>query len=111
MADDKPLGWHPLTEQERARYREQGLDEEAIAFHEETNIYQVHPVAVAGFALASAILRQLSARGDSHIVDAVRADLARTAEQDWDSERVADRVHARILRSVVDEWDWSKFRH
>lgn len=108
MSEEKPFGWRPFSEEDKAPYRDLGWSEEAIADLEANNIYQPIDAAILGFKLGAAMLYVAGKHLGPKFVHDVRAELALQVVKDSTSEHVEDRVEAKIVDRFIDGMDWDK---
>ncbi|WP_374649054.1 hypothetical protein [Rhizorhabdus sp.] len=103
---DKPLGWRPFTEEERAKLRE-SFTEDGIDQMEAGNIFAPPPQMVASYELCRAMMRVLVRRlGDDFRTD-VRDSLVETQAILARSASVEDNVEARIIGDLLQSPFWS----
>ncbi len=108
MSNEKPLGWRPLTEEQRQGYVDLGWSDEQIAEVEKENVYSPVENAVLAFELASAVLFVATKRLGADFALEVRDEISRKAKSYSRSELAEDQVEARILDDFLDRADWER---
>ncbi|KQN11577.1 hypothetical protein [Sphingomonas sp. Leaf30] len=106
MPDDKPLGWRPFTEEDRARQRAIGYDEETIDELELSNVYSPNEHAIWAVELGVAMLHAAGRRHGPDFARDVLSALQSRAKRLSGSESSDDRVEGAMVANLVATMDW-----
>lgn len=111
MADQqRPFGWRPFTEEQRAQWREIGLDETQIAEREAGNTYRPNAVAIFTSEVVFAVLDAAARRHGPEFIRDVQHSLSRRVAQLAASSAVEDQVESLIIHQGMQNGvDWDAF--